>query len=109
MSTPDPLSRRERQLMNLVYQLDNPSAAALHERMADPPSYSAVRAHLATLVSKGHVGRELVKGKHHYSPTVPRDLAGLEALQRVVESFYGGSAQRAIEALRHRDRDWAQW
>ncbi len=95
--------------MNLLYRLTPASASALHAEMADPPSYSAVRAHLATLVTKGHVHRELVGGKHQYTPTVDRESAGLEALQRVVDSFYGGSSSRAIEALRAANRDWAQW
>jgi len=68
-----------------------------------------VRAHLATLVAKGHVERELIRGKHQYTPTIDREIAGLRALQRVVDSFYGGSSGRAIEALRTANRDWAQW
>ncbi len=95
--------------MNLLYKLEGASAGDLHQQMSDPPSYSAVRAHLATLVSKGHIERELVKGKHEYTPTIPREVAGREALQRVVDSFYGGSVQRTMEALRAQDTDWAQW
>jgi BlaI family transcriptional regulator, penicillinase repressor len=109
MPNPDPLSRRERQLVNLLYRLTPASAPELHAEMANPPSYSAVRAHLATLVNKGHIQRELIGGKHEYSPTIDRESAGLEALQRVVDSFYGGSSSRAIEALRTANRDWAQW
>lgn len=109
MTNPDPLSRRERQLMNLIYKAERPTASDLHTEMADPPSYSAVRAHLATLITKGHLNRELVKGRHVYTPSVPREDAGREALQRVVDSFFGGSSQRAIEVLRQVDRDWAQW
>jgi len=109
MPDPDPLSRRERQLVNLLYRLTPASASELHAEMADPPSYSAVRAHLATLVQKGHIQRELIGGRHQYTPTIDRETAGMEALQRVIESFYGGSPTRAIEALRAANRDWAQW
>ena len=95
------LSRRERQIMDVVYRLGRVSAADVTTHLPDPPSYSAVRALLRILEDKGHLRHteEPGSGKYVYSPTRPRDHAGKSALQRVVQTFFDNSAEKAVAAL----------
>ena len=95
----DPLSRRERQIMDLAYQLGEVAVSDVHERMADPPSYSAVRALMGTLVEKGHLSHRQAGRRYVYAPTVAADDASASALKRLVETFFGGSPARAAMAL----------
>ena len=95
----DPLSRRERQIMDLVYRLGRASVNDVRDGMADPPSYSGVRALMGTLVDKGHLVTERDGRRYLYRPTVPADQARASALRRVVTSFFGGSAAEAALAL----------
>jgi len=95
------LSRRERQIMDVVYRLGRASAADVTGHLPDPPSYSAVRALLRILEDKGHLRHteEAGSGKYVYFPTRPRDHAGKSALQRVVQTFFDNSAEKAVAAL----------
>jgi predicted transcriptional regulator len=93
------LSRRERQIMDIVYARGEASAATVHAQLPDPPSYSAVRALLAILVEKGHLRHRSVAGRYIYAPTRRRAQVGRSALRRVLDTFYGGSLEQAVAAL----------
>ena len=95
----DPLSRRERQIMDIVYRLGRVTVTDVQAELPDPPGYSAVRALLGTLLEKGHVAHEREGKKYVYLPTVAADTASLSALRRVVATFFAGSPARAALAL----------
>lgn len=94
------LSRREREIMDVIFAIGGEaSAEEIRERLSDPPSYSAVRAMLAKLETKGAV-RHREKGlKYVYSPTTPRKAARRSALRRLVDVFFDGSKEQAVTAL----------
>ena len=93
------LSRRERQIMDIVYQHGQASALQVLEGMPDPPSYSAVRALLRILEEKGHLSH-VQEGAHYvFLPTQPRQSAARSAIQQVVRTFFGGSVERAVTTL----------
>jgi len=93
------LSRRERQIMEIVYEIGRASAADVRERMPDPPSYSAVRAMLRILEDKGHIRHEQDGPRYIFLPTVPREEASENALRRLVRTFFDGSPEGAMAAL----------
>jgi len=93
------LSRRERQIMDAIYQLGEATAQDVLDRMADPPGYSAVRALLRILEGKGHVRHRRDGVRYVYQPTVPRERARASALRQVVQTFFDGSAGAAAAAL----------
>ena len=93
------LSRRERQIMEIVYELGRATAAGVRERMPDPPSYSAVRAMLRILEDKGHIRHEQDGPRYVFLPTVPREEASETALRRLVRTFFAGSPEGAMAAL----------
>jgi predicted transcriptional regulator len=95
----DPLSRRERQIMDVVYRLGRATAAEVREALPDPPSYSAVRALLRVLEEKGHLRHEQDGPRYVFLPTVPRDKARKSALRRLVQTFFEGSTAQAVAAL----------
>lgn len=95
----DPLSRRERELMDIVYRLGHATVAQVREGMAQPPSYSAVRALLRTLETKGHLVHHQEGRAYIYAPVHSAREAGSQALRRIVSAFFGGSAVRAAMAL----------
>jgi len=93
------LSRRERQVMDVLYREERASAGRIRELMPDPPSYSAVRALLRVLEEKGCV-RHQEQGLHYvYSACVPRDEVKLSALRHLVQTFFGGSTEAAVATL----------
>ena len=96
---PEHLSRRERQIMDVLYERGKASAAEVLAAMPDPPSYSAVRAMLRVLEEKGHVLHEQDGARYIYAPEVPRETARESALARLVQTFFGGSAEQAVVAL----------
>ena len=98
---PDPadLSRRERQIMDVVYRLGQASAQEIQENMPDPPSYSAVRALLAILVDKGSLKHDRDGRKYIYKPTVSADRAKRSALRRLLSTFYDNSPEKLVAAL----------
>ena len=93
------LSRREQQIMEVIYRLGSASAAQVRSELADAPSYSAVRALLKVLENKGHLKHHSQAGRYIYDPTRPRDAAARSALRRLVETFFAGSPERAVAAL----------
>ena len=101
MTVPSPrqLSRRERQIMEIVYRKGNATAAEIHEAIPDRPSYSAIRALLRVLEQKGHLRHREDGPRYVFSPTVPRDRARKSALQRLVGTFFAGSVTDAVAAL----------
>jgi len=99
MSSPHRLSRRERQIMEIVYRLGEATAAQIHEQIEDPPSYSAIRALLRILVDKQHLQHREDGPRYVYSPTLSRSKARVGALAQVVNTFFDGSALQAVSAL----------
>ena len=93
------LSRRERQIMDIIYQAGSATAAEVLERMQDPPSYSAVRAMLRVLEEKGHLKHEQDGPRYVYIPTVQRDRARRTALRHMLRTFFDGSVEEAVAAL----------
>ena len=93
------LSRRERQIMDLLYQAGEATAAEVMERLPEPPSYSAVRAMLRILEEKGHVRHHEDGPRYVYAPVVARDTARLNALKHLVRTFFDGSVEQAMTAL----------
>lgn len=93
------LSRRERQIMDIVYQLEQVTAAEVMERLPDPPSYSAVRAMLRILEEKGHLKHAQDGPRYVYSPTVGAAQASRSALRHVMSTFFEGSAAQAMAAF----------
>ena len=93
------LARRERQIMDLIYRLGRATAAEVHAGLADPPSYSAIRALLRVLETKGHVKHVVDGPRYVYVPTVPRERARESALRQVVNTFFNGSSAAAAAAL----------
>lgn len=99
MTTTDPLSRRERQILDILYAKGTATAADVQEALPDPPSYSAVRALLRILEEKGHARHEAQGTRYVYLPSVPRERARNSALTRIVQTFFDGSAAQAAAAL----------
>lgn len=93
------LSRRERQIMNVVHRLGRATAAEVLEQLPDPPSYSAVRAMLRILEEKGQLNHVQDGPRYVYSPTVSVERAGRTALRDVVSTFFAGSAEEAVATL----------
>jgi BlaI family transcriptional regulator, penicillinase repressor len=93
------LSRRERQIMDVLYQRQRASAAEIRESLPNAPSYSAVRALLRILEAKGHIRHEEKDLRYVYFPTVPRGRVRRKALRHVVDTFFDGSAAQAVAAL----------
>jgi BlaI family transcriptional regulator, penicillinase repressor len=99
MTHNDPLSRRERQILDILYAKSAATAAEVRQAMDDPPSYSAVRALLRVLEEKGHARHEAQGTRYVYLPSVPREDARNSALTRIVQTFFDGSAAQAAAAL----------
>ena len=93
------LSRRERQIVDILYAQGRATAAEVQAALPDPPSYSAVRAMLRILEEKGHVRHEQDGPRYVYAPIVARDNAKRSALRHVLRTFFDGSAEQAISAL----------
>jgi len=94
-----PLSRRERQIMDILYAAGKTSASEIQERLPDHPSNSTVRTILRVLERKGYV-RHVEEGlRYMFVPAVPREAARASAMQRVLRTFFGGSAKEAIAAF----------
>ncbi|HUF17248.1 MAG TPA: BlaI/MecI/CopY family transcriptional regulator [Thermoanaerobaculia bacterium] len=106
--TTEKLSRREREIMDVLFSLsEEASAEQIRERLSDPPSYSAVRAMLAKLEAKGAV-RHREKGlRYVYAPTTRRSTARRSALRKMVQVFFEGSAGQAATALL-REEQWSE-
>jgi predicted transcriptional regulator len=93
------LSRRERQIMDVIWKLGQATVTEVLEGLDAPPSYSAVRALLNILKAKGQLEVEQEGARYVYRPTVTAERASKNALQRIVATFFGGEPRAAIAAL----------
>jgi predicted transcriptional regulator len=93
------LSRRERQIMDVIYALQEASVNQVLERLPSPPSYSAVRALLRVLEKKGHLVHRQDGPRYIYAPTLPRERARRSALKHLLQTFFDDSAEDAVAAL----------
>lgn len=94
-----PLTRREREIMDILYRLGRASAHEVLDNLAEPPSYSAVRALLRLLEERGHVKHVMDGTRYVYSPAVAKGDARKKALAHVVSTFFGGSVEQAVLTL----------
>ena len=99
------LGRRERQIMDIAYQLGEATAEEIRERLPDQPHNASVRTLLRILVDKGHLVHRREKKRYIYSPVVAQDKAGASALKNVVQTFFQGSPQKTLTALLSISRD----
>lgn len=93
------LSRRERQIMDVIYRLGEATAQEVQENLPEAPSYSAVRGLLRVLGEKRHVTHRQQGPRYVYGPTVPREEARASALKQILKTFFDGSAEQAVAAL----------
>lgn len=98
-ATPDPLSRRERQIMDVLYRAGPASAGEVCSQLPDPPTPTAMRTLLRILEDKGHVRHARVGTRHVYSPVVARDAARRSIMRHVVTTFFGGALKDAVATL----------
>ncbi len=93
------LSRRERQIMDVIYALQEATVNQVLERLPNPPSYSAVRALFRVLEQKGHLVHRQDGPRYVYSPTLPRERARRSALKHLLQTFFDDSTEDAVAAL----------
>lgn len=98
-NAPPALSRRERQIMDIVYRRGKATAAEVLDDLPDPPSYSAVRAALRLLEERGRLKHEMDGRRYLYLPTEPRGQARATALRHLVRTFFNGSPEQVVNAL----------
>jgi predicted transcriptional regulator len=99
MKKPDPLTRREREIMDIVHRRGRATAHEVMADLADPPSYSAVRTFLRLLEERGHVRHEQDGPRYVYTPTVARREAQRSAITHLVDTFFDGSVEDAVATL----------
>ncbi len=99
MKSPKNLSRREREIMDIIYALDGATALQVLELLPVPPSYSAVRALLRILERKGHLTHHREGPRYVFSPVLPREKARKSALRHLVKTFFDDSAEDVVAAL----------
>lgn len=97
------LSRRERQIMDIVYRLGRATVGEVMEQLSGEPAYSTVRAQLRVLEEKGHLRHEEQGLRYVYLPKVPRHMVRQSALKHLVDTFFDGSAGKAVTALLGRE------
>src|SRR6187397_32478 len=93
---PPPLSRRERQIMDLLYRMGEATAADVHRDLPDAPTYTTVRGLLRILVAKSHVRYEQDGRRYVYKPATPKPAAAASSIAHVVNTFFAGSAADAL-------------
>lgn len=93
------LTKRERQIMDVLYRLGRATAGEILEALPGAPSYSTVRTQLRVLETKGHVRHEEMGLRYVYAPTVPRHAARKSALKHLVDTFFDGSSAKVVAAL----------
>jgi BlaI family transcriptional regulator, penicillinase repressor len=93
------LTRRERQIMDVVYAQGRVTVSEVQEGLPDAPSYSAVRAMLRKLEEKGHVRHDASGPRYVYEATLPRERAKRSALDRLIRTFFDGSPSRTVAAV----------
>jgi BlaI family transcriptional regulator, penicillinase repressor len=99
MSIEQHLSRRERQIMDVLHAKEHATAAEVRAALPNPPGYSAVRALLRILEEKGHARHRQEGARYVYLPRVSRKAASRSALKRLVSTFFRGSVTQAMAAL----------
>ena len=99
MNQEEHLSRRERQIMDIIHAKERATAAEVLEQLPDPPSYSAVRALLGILEDKGHLRHARDGARYVYMPLASAESARRSAMNRVVETFFHGSPAQAMASL----------
>ena len=99
MTNDQHLSRRERQIVDILHSRGHATAAEVHQLLPDAPGYSAVRALLRILEQKGHARHRQDGPRYVYLATEPRARARRSALRRVLSTFYGGSVELAVAGL----------
>lgn len=97
--TPALLTKRERQIMDVLYRLGRATAAEIMDAVPGAPGYSTIRTQLRVLETKGHVKHEEQGLRYIYMPTVPRHSARKSALKHLVDTFFDGSSAKAVAAL----------
>ena len=105
MARTDTLSRREREMMNIIFRSGKATATEVMDGMSDPPSYSAVRATLRVLEQKGHLRHQHDGARYVYTPTVNRERARISALDQLLNTFFDGSAASVVATLIERSKD----
>ncbi len=98
-SEPDPLSRRERQIMDVLLPLGSATARDIWDRLPDQPTYSTARKLLSVLEAKGHVKHRRAGKSYVYAPAKPRGKMAEAALKRLRDTFFGGSAEQVVSGL----------
>ena len=93
------LSKRERQIMDILYRRGRATAGEVMDQLAGDPSYSTVRTQLRVLEDKGHVRHEEEGLRYVYMPAVPRHAARKSALRHLVDTFFDGSAEKVVAAV----------
>jgi predicted transcriptional regulator len=93
------LTRRERQIMDVLYRRGEATVTEVLEELPDAPTYSAVRAMLRKLEEKGHIGHDALGPRYVYRPTVAREEARETALERMVRTFFDDSPGQTVAAL----------
>ena len=93
------LSRRESQIMDIVFQMGEATATEIQERLPDPPTNSAVRVLLSILEEKGHLTHRREGRRYIYRPTLVPDKARQSALAHLIQTFFGGSVPQVVAAL----------
>ena len=93
------LTRRERQIMDVLYARGRATVAEVLEGLEDPPSYSTVRTLLRLLEEKGRLRHQVAGPRYVYVPTVPREKARRSALRNVIDTFFDGSTEDTLAAL----------
>jgi BlaI family penicillinase repressor len=97
------LSRRERQILTVLYRLQKASAAEIRAALPNPPTYTAVRTHLTLLEDKGHVKHAAEGPRYIYSPVVPREEMGRRVIDDILKNFFDDSVEQAVTAFVKRD------
>jgi predicted transcriptional regulator len=97
--SPPRMSKREREIMDVIYRLGRANAAEIHAQLPEAPTYTTVRGLLRILEQKGHVRHEQDGQRYVYVPSTPREDAGASLLTHVVRTFFDGSPSKAMAAL----------
>jgi predicted transcriptional regulator len=93
------MSRRQRQIMDILFRHKAATAEEIRERLPDPPSNSAVRAMLSTMVNKGYITQKEENFRYVYSAAIKEEVAQKTAMDRLVNTFFGGSTAATVSAL----------
>jgi predicted transcriptional regulator len=98
-SAADGLSRREREIMDVLYKLGKATAAQVEEALVEPPSYTAIRTHLTILEKKGHLSHTQEGQRYVYAPKVAREKMAQRAVKSMLSTFFDNSVEGVVAAL----------